>query len=332
MESSILLEHIVMPCNLILRDEVDSTNDVLKRLDAELRLDSEAGFGEDDNEDDKNAAFVPQIVIAEQQMAGRGRFDRAWASPKGNVYLSLLLELAAPPERLSALSLIVACAVREALLGICEADAALKVGKSEQLEHGAALKLKWPNDLLLVAEGAEEKHDAAGKAQSTPLDAFAGKAQGTPLDAFAGAPLSVSLGKLVGILTETATGAQGVGRIIIGVGVNVARPANGASERAAYLSDILPKAPKRELVAAAVINNIFSAIKRWEEHKFSFAPFRHEYERALVLLGQDVIVRNLDGSIISEGRVCGVNEAGQLLLEQKNGTTACVAAGDVTLR
>jgi biotin-(acetyl-CoA carboxylase) ligase len=218
------------------------------------------------------------------------------------------------------LSLIVACAVREALLGICEADAALKVGKSEQLEHGAALKLKWPNDLLLVAEGAEEKHDAAGKAQ------------GTPLDAFAGAPLSVSLGKLVGILTETATGAQGVGRIIIGVGVNVARPANGASERAAYLSDILPKAPKRELVAAAVINNIFSAIKRWEEHKFSFAPFRHEYERALVLLGQDVIVRNLDGSIISEGRVCGVNEAGQLLLEQKNGTTACVAAGDVTLR
>ncbi|MDR2714930.1 MAG: biotin--[acetyl-CoA-carboxylase] ligase [Coriobacteriales bacterium] len=328
MESSILLEHIVMPCNLILCDEVDSTNDALKRLVAELRFDSGAGFGKDD----KNAAFVPHIVIAEQQTAGRGRFDRAWASPKGNVYLSLLLELAAPPERRSALSLIVACAVRKALLGICEGGAALKVGKPEQPvdevlhkpERSAALKLKWPNDILLVAEGTEEKHDATGKAQGAPLDALAGIAQGTPL--------SVSLGKLVGILVETATDVQGIVRVIAGIGINIARPAGESNKQAAYLSDILPKAPKRELVAAAAINNIHTAIQTWEEHGFSFAPFCQEYERNLLLMEQEVAIHTFEGRIISEGVVRGVSSTGELLVEQSDGTTASIAAGEVTLR
>jgi BirA family biotin operon repressor/biotin-[acetyl-CoA-carboxylase] ligase len=72
-------------------------------------------------------------LLANRQIAGRGRCGRNWLSEEGNFTASLLLnEVAAP--MLPLLSLATSCAVWDALQPL--------VGKRE-------LKLKWPNDLLL---------------------------------------------------------------------------------------------------------------------------------------------------------------------------------------
>jgi len=71
------------------------------------------------------------VCLAEQQLAGRGRRGRTWASPFGrNVYLSILWRI--PTRRVSGLSIAMGVAVAEA----CESLGAAPIG------------LKWPNDVV----------------------------------------------------------------------------------------------------------------------------------------------------------------------------------------
>jgi BirA family biotin operon repressor/biotin-[acetyl-CoA-carboxylase] ligase len=73
------------------------------------------------------------VVTAREQTAGRGRHGRSWASPPGNVYLSVLLRLDLPPPRLAELGFVAALAMADTV------DAYLP---------GRAT-LKWPNDVLV---------------------------------------------------------------------------------------------------------------------------------------------------------------------------------------
>ena len=95
-------------------EQIDSTNDEALRL---LR----------------NGAVGDRLVTAGSQTAGRGRRGHRWISPAGaGLYISLVRELPLPLDRIQALGLVAALAVR-AGLGDCEV-------------YG--LSLKWPNDLL----------------------------------------------------------------------------------------------------------------------------------------------------------------------------------------
>ena len=78
------------------------------------------------------------VVVADSQTAGRGRLSRTWFSPPGaNLYCSIILRTARPPERLtewlSWLPLISALAAAAAI----EQVSSIKVS------------VKWPNDLLI---------------------------------------------------------------------------------------------------------------------------------------------------------------------------------------
>ncbi len=78
------------------------------------------------------------VVVAESQTAGRGRLSRTWFSPPGiNLYCSIILRTARPPERLtewlSWLPLVSALATAEAI---------------EQVSS-IHVSVKWPNDLLI---------------------------------------------------------------------------------------------------------------------------------------------------------------------------------------
>lgn len=68
-------------------------------------------------------------VLALQQTAGRGSRGRAWVSPPGNLYLSLLLRPTTKPREAGMWALLAGVAVAEALA-----------------EFGVVLK--WPNDIL----------------------------------------------------------------------------------------------------------------------------------------------------------------------------------------
>lgn len=74
------------------------------------------------------------LVWAAAQTAGRGRGGRAWVSPPGNLYLSLLLRPGCPPRQAVELGFVAAIALGDAL---------------QALAGDVPLAFKWPNDVLL---------------------------------------------------------------------------------------------------------------------------------------------------------------------------------------
>jgi len=89
------------------------------------------------NDEVRRAAAAGEVegfaVVAEQQTAGRGRQDRVWESPKGNLYCSVLLKPNDMPRTAGLYSFVVALAVRDTL---------------RHLLPESVLTLKWPNDVL----------------------------------------------------------------------------------------------------------------------------------------------------------------------------------------
>jgi BirA family biotin operon repressor/biotin-[acetyl-CoA-carboxylase] ligase len=77
-------------------------------------------------------------VWAREQTAGRGRQGRGWTSPRGNLYVTLLLRPQGPALAAAQLGFAAGLALAESL---------------QPLVPNVALALKWPNDLL--ANGAK---------------------------------------------------------------------------------------------------------------------------------------------------------------------------------
>ncbi|MED3553613.1 biotin--[acetyl-CoA-carboxylase] ligase [Cytobacillus praedii] len=74
------------------------------------------------------------IIIAEEQLSGRGRMDRKWHSPKyTGIWMSVILRPNLPPAKAPQLTLITAVAVVQAI---------------EEMT-GLTPEIKWPNDILL---------------------------------------------------------------------------------------------------------------------------------------------------------------------------------------
>jgi BirA family biotin operon repressor/biotin-[acetyl-CoA-carboxylase] ligase len=73
------------------------------------------------------------VVIAESQLNGRGRIGRAWVSPPGGIYLSIILRPNIKPSEALRFPLITGVGVVQAIE---------KVTKIKP-------RLKWPNDILL---------------------------------------------------------------------------------------------------------------------------------------------------------------------------------------
>lgn len=74
------------------------------------------------------------LVWALEQTAGRGRLGKGWASPRGNLYLSLLLRPECRPARAAQLGFVAALALGEAIGSI---------------SPPVDVTYKWPNDVLL---------------------------------------------------------------------------------------------------------------------------------------------------------------------------------------
>lgn len=77
----------------------------------------------------------PTWILARRQTAGRGRRGRAWSDPPGNFAATLVQRLPDPPARLALRSFALGLALHDAIEGLTGL--------------GPALRLKWPNDLLL---------------------------------------------------------------------------------------------------------------------------------------------------------------------------------------
>jgi BirA family biotin operon repressor/biotin-[acetyl-CoA-carboxylase] ligase len=79
----------------------------------------------------------PLWITAGRQSGGRGRRGRTWVSEQGNLFASLLLTAASPPEHWPELAFVAALATHDA---VAELAPTLR----------PQLFIKWPNDLLHV--------------------------------------------------------------------------------------------------------------------------------------------------------------------------------------
>lgn len=105
--------------NLVALDSVGSTNDEARRLAEE-------------------GSAHGTIVWAGEQTKGRGRQGRSWTSPRGNLYLSVILRPACALSEAAQLSFVACVALGEAI-------AALAGNRVE-------ITYKWPNDVMFNAK------------------------------------------------------------------------------------------------------------------------------------------------------------------------------------
>jgi BirA family biotin operon repressor/biotin-[acetyl-CoA-carboxylase] ligase len=77
----------------------------------------------------------PLWIVAKEQSRGRGRRGRAWMSPVGNLYATLMLTDPAPAAVAPQLGFVAALALHDAAVAAAPA-------------FTSRLALKWPNDLL----------------------------------------------------------------------------------------------------------------------------------------------------------------------------------------
>ena len=120
-----------------------------------------------------------------------------------------------------------------------------------------------------------------------------------------------------------------VDSVVVGIGINVRRAADEkAVDGAAFLADAAPGLRIAPAVAA-VLEGVAGAYAQWVAE--GFGSMRDEYQRRSSLIGRDVVVRDMTGSVRSSGSVFGIDDEGRLLVAGFSGVEA-VTAGEVTLR
>lgn len=85
----------------------------------------------------------PMWFVTSEQTAGRGRRQRAWIAPRGNLAASILEVMNVPPAVAATLGFAAGLA-EEAALEKVSLEAALRLG-----EGRPCYALKWPNDVLV---------------------------------------------------------------------------------------------------------------------------------------------------------------------------------------
>ena len=228
-----------------------------------------------------------QVLVAEEQTAGRGRLGRTWTSlPGAALTFSVLLRPATvPADRRGWLPLLAGVAVAAAVRSVTGGG-----GDAGDIPGTAVdAVLKWPNDVLVGER------------------------------------------KLAGILAEQSPDGSAV---VIGIGVNVATPADALPVSPVGLPATSLLVEGASVAREALLLEILRQLERW------YVAFRADPEpvRTGLLdaylplcrtLGQRVRVELPVGRFVA-GVASGIDPEGRLLIADDSGAPpAAVSAGDV---
>src|SRR5690606_19019134 len=221
-----------------------------------------------------------EVLLAERQTGGRGRLGRAWASPlAANLYLSMARAFDGGLARLGGLGLVAGVAAAEALHAL----------------GYATVRLKWPNDLVVVDSG------------------------------------SAALCKLGGLLVEGGGEHAGPVRAVLGLGLNVRMPAAATASLDQPWCDLagLPHSapPSRNTIAAALVAHLVPALEQFDRD--GLAPFLPRHAALDALAGRAVEVRA--GGDVHGGTALGLAADGALRVDI-DGTERRFHAGEASLR
>lgn len=263
-----------------------------------------------------------QIVVAHEQVAGRGRLDRRWQVPAGlGVTMSMTVPLPRADARSSDASsrsdgpsgadassgeapsawgwvpLFAGEAVRAALAGLVDADAD---------ETDVEVGLKWPNDVVVrsrVVRSGEDGDDASWSKLGGLL------CQVVPAPLWTSPPSNPSQG--------------GVGEaerlVVIGVGLNVAQERRDLPDAAPGITPATSLRLQgielaRDDVVLAVAENVRSAALRWADPG-NLDAMRAAVRRHCVTLGALVDVHEPSGAV-RRCRVVELDDDGRIVTEE----------------
>ncbi|EFW91683.1 biotin--[acetyl-CoA-carboxylase] ligase [Haladaptatus paucihalophilus DX253] len=234
------------------------------------------------------------VVLADEQVGGRGRLERTWVGPSGGVWLSLVLRPNIPPAHAPLLTLAAAVAVARAAR-----------------EAGVPAEIKWPNDVLVSEERANEGQSDRSSDDVLVSETSEGQSeQGTAAGARGGE-------KLCGILTEMEGEANRVSWVIVGTGINVNIPADDLPEGATSVQEVVGSVNRRVFVQRvleefdALRTDVDAVLPAWRELSAT--------------LGQRVRVETTNGDVV--GTAVDIVTPGALVVETDDGDVR-VHAGD----
>lgn len=173
------------------------------------------------------------VCVAEFQTAGRGRNERVWQAPYGaNIIYSKLWNFEEWQSDLGGLSLVVGLAVVQSLrqLGV------------------QGVKLKWPNDMVVVVPSG--------------------------------------LAKLGGILVDIRAEAAGGCQVVIGIGVNTHAAPDDVGQTVTHCNELINSHCGRNELLVAMDAGLTGALQDFANKGFAY--FLPLWEAHDVLLGQQV--------------------------------------------
>lgn len=225
------------------------------------------------------------VLLAERQTGGRGRRGRDWTSPlAANLYLSLARMFSGGLARLPGLSLVA---------GIASAEALHALGFD-------AVRLKWPNDLVVV--------DGNGPGSSP----------------------GQALRKLGGLLVEGGGENAGPVRAVLGLGLNIDMPpafAATITQPWIDLATLAGSAPSRNRVTATLLAHWLPALAQFDAQ--GLEPFLPRYARLDALAGREVLLHADAGA--RTGHVLGLAADGALRV-RVDGAEQRIHSGEISVR
>ena len=143
-------------------------------------------------------------------------------------------------------------------------------------------------------------------------------------------------GKIAGISLEAVSGG-----ICVGIGINLF-PNNNTGEvsgkyRLSYVRNEIVQdelsAEQRSFMSEALralLKEIAYAYEQWVME--GFAPFIDYYRNSMAFLGSAVCLEAIDGSILCEGVIEGVDDEGRLLVRTLSGEVLHANSGEVHIK
>jgi len=242
------------------------------------------------------------VVVADQQLAGRGRRGRAWQAPAGtSLLVSILVRPRLPQALLPTFSPTTAVATAEALRRLAP----------------VAARVKWPNDVLIggkkIAGILLESRARSGASHPGSGVSEPGRSSLRPPSVHGGLPDPATI---IPATTIPAT------TIIIGIGVNLGQ-LDFPPELAGHATSVALEtgsAPDRETMLAALLEEFDAWRGRLEGE--GFGPVRERWRMLSDTIGRHVTVDGVTGLAVD------LDVDGALLIDV-GGTVRRVIAGEL---
>lgn len=245
------------------------------------------------------------VLLADEQLSGKGRLGRSWTAPAGSQVILSVLLLPESLDRLGTLPLAAGLAVTDSIEGTV---------------------LKWPNDvhidgnklcgILAEAGPVGQAFKAAPKTELNKVEV--GKAEVNKAEVNKAEVNKAEVNKAE--VNKAVGGAAPSARVVVGMGINVTLTREDLPIEKATSLALEGRDTDRTELAINVLKNLRRRIVQWENQD---PQLLRDYRAVCSSLGQEVRLETPSGDVT--GRVDEIGEDGRIMVAGEY-----YSAGDVT--